>query len=377
MERLDTIIANERSPLEAALHLARYATALPYARGARVLDIACGEGYGSSLLHQAGAVSVDGLDVSAEAIGTARQHYGRDGICFHHHTAETLTELFPDDHFSLVVSYETIEHLTNPTAFLREIRRVAAPDATLVISCPNDHWYFKNPGESNPFHIRKYTFEEFQQLTEAVLGPASRWALGGPIFGYGTTAWSPPLAYPRLSDCSWMSCRAADSALVVPGIPDAGYSPIQSIYYVGYWGPQEPIETSLAVFPASLDLIKAADMTVNANLPDVRARELQAIVSRLDGVQASIEALGDFCVYGAGSVARVIGPAFAERVVGVFDNNPSLRGTTVLGKPVRPVSELASFQAHPVVVTPIGRKAQIAPVLTGHRGQVIFVEDLF
>lgn len=60
-----------------AEHLHRYWLAVDLVRGRDVLDVACGEGYGSFLLSQA-ARSVTGADVSAEVIEHARNTYHRD-----------------------------------------------------------------------------------------------------------------------------------------------------------------------------------------------------------------------------------------------------------------------------------------------------------
>src|SRR5688572_17038072 len=59
-------------------HVYRYRFAASYAPGRRVLDIACGEGYGSAALLKAGAASVIGVDISAEAVAHARRKYGVD-----------------------------------------------------------------------------------------------------------------------------------------------------------------------------------------------------------------------------------------------------------------------------------------------------------
>src|SRR5512132_1491659 len=55
-------------------HWHRYHFAAPLARGKRVLDVACGEGYGSALLART-ATSVVGVDVSFEAVAHARRAY--------------------------------------------------------------------------------------------------------------------------------------------------------------------------------------------------------------------------------------------------------------------------------------------------------------
>src|SRR5687767_6601798 len=59
-------------------HIYRYRFAARFVRGRRVLDIACGEGYGAAALLRAGAASVIGVDISEEACEHARQKYGID-----------------------------------------------------------------------------------------------------------------------------------------------------------------------------------------------------------------------------------------------------------------------------------------------------------
>ena len=76
IERLKAGLEDPYDPIEASIHVGRYAMALPFASGRRVLDIACGEGYGSSLLA-ACATSVVGVDVAANAVAHAALKYRR------------------------------------------------------------------------------------------------------------------------------------------------------------------------------------------------------------------------------------------------------------------------------------------------------------
>ena len=135
-------------------HVYRYRFAMRHAVGKRVLDIACGEGYGAAALLHGGAASVIGLDNSTETCAHARRKYGIDA-----RVGEA--EAIPLDSASvdLVVSFETIEHLHRPAAFLAECARVLAPEGLLIVSSPNKDVYAKLDGP-NPFHCSELTEEE-------------------------------------------------------------------------------------------------------------------------------------------------------------------------------------------------------------------------
>ena len=99
-------------------HLARYEFAKKFASGKRVLDIACGSGYGSGELREAGARYVLGVDISDKAVEYAKAHYANSEVGFTVGSAENLSS---HGKFDLVVSFETIEHLEDPEIFLAEI----------------------------------------------------------------------------------------------------------------------------------------------------------------------------------------------------------------------------------------------------------------
>ena len=120
-------------------HLHRYAFAAQWSHGARILDAACGEGYGSALLAGA-ADSVTGVDISAEAIQHARRRYGHlENLQFE--TADCTSLPFGDGEFDQVVSFETLEHLAGQEALLAEFRRVLKHDGFLIISSPDKATY--------------------------------------------------------------------------------------------------------------------------------------------------------------------------------------------------------------------------------------------
>lgn len=149
-------------------HAARYDFARQYVKGLRVLDAACGTGYGSAMLADAGACSVLGVDISSEAIEFARRQYGtKRNLEFIQASVFQLTR-FVSGPFDLCVSFETIEHLEEPERFLSDVRSLLSPGGRLLISTPNRYIYspLNRDGRSshNPFHKIEWTTEEFTHL---------------------------------------------------------------------------------------------------------------------------------------------------------------------------------------------------------------------
>ena len=142
-------------------HWHRYAFAAGLVRGARVLDLACGEGYGSFLLaDQAGHVT--GVDISQQAVDHARTRYQRDNLEFAVGSAADIP--LEDDSFDRVVSFETLEHLAEQEEMLAEFRRVLRPDGLLIISSPDRAVYSDQAGYQNEFHVRELYRDELETL---------------------------------------------------------------------------------------------------------------------------------------------------------------------------------------------------------------------
>lgn len=147
-------------------HLHRYAFARAFARGRRVLDAACGEGYGSALLAEL-ADRVVGVDISPQAIEHARGRYAaRANLMFEQADAVAFVAR-PAEQFDLVVSFETLEHLAEQEALLDGFARALAPEGVLLISTPDKLHYSEQPGTSNPFHVRELYREEFEEMLRA------------------------------------------------------------------------------------------------------------------------------------------------------------------------------------------------------------------
>jgi SAM-dependent methyltransferase len=221
--------------ISAAEHVVRYHSVRELCRGKRVLDVSCGEGYGSALLAKWGAAQVVGIDVSSEAVTVAEQVFARPNIQFVQGDACQLTDVLGDiPGFDLIVSFETIEHVRDVPGLLAGIKQYSAAGGTIVISCPNDHV----EEEDNPYHLRSYTFDEFRETTTAILGPASGWLLGTPAHGQ--------LLYPagdtrmENGDDSRMmlltECNGLPHAAVIPAQPNIAPSAANCKFYVGYWG---------------------------------------------------------------------------------------------------------------------------------------------
>ncbi|MEO0632491.1 MAG: class I SAM-dependent methyltransferase, partial [Planctomycetota bacterium] len=118
------------------LHLRRYLLASRFASGARVIDAACGTGYGCELLAEQGAASVLGLDIDPQTIDYANRYHAHDAVRF---VASDVTALPADTgSIDLVTSFETIEHLQEPARLVAEFARVLSPGGVLVLSTPND-----------------------------------------------------------------------------------------------------------------------------------------------------------------------------------------------------------------------------------------------
>jgi SAM-dependent methyltransferase len=141
-----------------AEHLARYQLAARLARGRRVLDVACGEGYGTAMLAAAGALSVVGIDLDPETAAHARRRHGVDA-----RVGDAADLPFSAGQIDVIVSFETIEHVADPEAVIEEFARVLGDAGVLIMSTPNAREYKVD----NPFHVREFTPEEFYDALRA------------------------------------------------------------------------------------------------------------------------------------------------------------------------------------------------------------------
>ena len=133
-------------------HLHRYHWAALFSGGKRVLDIACGEGYGSEILARS-ATQVIGVDVS-QAVVHASSKYSQTNLEFLVGSCDGIP--VSDASVDVVVSFETIEHHDRHQKMMREVKRVLRPDGILIISSPDKYVYSDVSGYKNPFHVREF-----------------------------------------------------------------------------------------------------------------------------------------------------------------------------------------------------------------------------
>jgi 2-polyprenyl-3-methyl-5-hydroxy-6-metoxy-1,4-benzoquinol methylase len=154
-------------------HLAVYAWIGARVGGLRVVDLACGEGYGSALLARA-ALRVTGVDANPDAHEHARLRYRAPNLRFVRDMVERFCE--PCD---AVVFLQTIEHVHDPDGVLENVRGMLGGGGTAYVSTPNVLTLApKGDGRSaNPWHLREYRAKEFRALCEAHFGAVELYGL--------------------------------------------------------------------------------------------------------------------------------------------------------------------------------------------------------
>ncbi len=142
-------------PARTELHLRRYQFAASCAENVRALDAACGTGYGSAMLARAGATRVIGVDADERTIQYAERRHGLERVSFLQQDATSLA--FEPGSFDLIVSFETVEHVEDPSALIAGFARALENDGRLIISTPN------NQGLTT-HHLHSFTRQSFQDL---------------------------------------------------------------------------------------------------------------------------------------------------------------------------------------------------------------------
>jgi SAM-dependent methyltransferase len=143
-------------------HLAVYEWIGARVASLRVIDLACGEGYGADVLSRS-AASVVGVDANPEAYEHARLRYVRQNLRFERGLVETYGE---DGSCDAVVFLQTIEHVQNPAAVLAHLAAMLSRAGVAYVSTPNVLTLAPSGAvkSDNPWHVREYRAGEFEHL---------------------------------------------------------------------------------------------------------------------------------------------------------------------------------------------------------------------
>ncbi len=147
-------------------HLVVYEWIARRVDGRRVVDLACGEGYGSALLART-AARVVGVDANPEAFAHARLKYAAPNLTFE----RNMIELWEGD-VDCVVFLQTIEHVQDADAMLERVKALIGRDGVAFVTTPNV-LTLAPPGRErsdNPWHVREYRPAEFRALCAAHFG---------------------------------------------------------------------------------------------------------------------------------------------------------------------------------------------------------------
>lgn len=147
-------------------HVHRYLAAIKIiGQNKKVLDIACGNGFGSEIISRQDN-QVIGADISEETIKYCQSNYHNEKLSFL--VVDGTNTGFPAETFDAVVSFETIEHTTAYMKMLAEFRRITKKEGVIIISTPN--FIINSPGGKlvNPYHTQEFTFAELSGILKGV-----------------------------------------------------------------------------------------------------------------------------------------------------------------------------------------------------------------
>ena len=143
-------------------HLHRYVFAAHFVKGKTVLDLACGEGYGTYILARE-AEYVAGVDIDKLTVQHARSRYVKDNLEFIEGSILAVP-IEGGKKFDVAVCFEAIEHIAEHDKLLSEVKRLLKDDGLFIVSTPNKTVYTDEPDYHNPFHVKELYFDEFKIL---------------------------------------------------------------------------------------------------------------------------------------------------------------------------------------------------------------------
>jgi 2-polyprenyl-3-methyl-5-hydroxy-6-metoxy-1,4-benzoquinol methylase len=161
----ERILLEKETPLMIARHFCAYRFAESFANGKDVLDIGCGEGYGSDFLSNC-AKSVLGIDYDRDVISYAREKYSKKNLEFLILDIKDLAGL--NRKFDVICSFQNIEHIRDTDKLLNDVLSLLNDNGVFICSTCNIK--DASPGRTIPFnrfHVKEYLAYEFQELMKA------------------------------------------------------------------------------------------------------------------------------------------------------------------------------------------------------------------
>ena len=158
----ERILLEKETPLMIARHLCAYKFSKDYVGDKKVLDIGCGQGYGTYYLAGFAKEAV-GIDYEEAIVNYAKNKYQRDNLRFLVFNIKDLHSF--NDKFDIMCSFQVIEHLYEPKRFLMDVKSLLTESGIFICSTPNKldaSPYTDTP--LNKFHAKEYLFGEFAEL---------------------------------------------------------------------------------------------------------------------------------------------------------------------------------------------------------------------
>lgn len=143
-------------------HIHRYLLCQRYVSGKRVLDLACGEGYGSWYLSQI-ASEVVGIDICKESIQHASHQYQKSNLSFRIGSILNVP-INKSECFDVIVCFEALEHISEHAELLCHVKSLLTQNGMFIVSTPNKPVYSENGTRQNPYHLKELDFNEFDML---------------------------------------------------------------------------------------------------------------------------------------------------------------------------------------------------------------------
>jgi len=142
-----------------------------------VLEVGCGEGYGTNLLSQH-AGKIIGLDVDENTIAHASKKYHSENCIFEVYDGVRIP--YNDNTFDAVISFQVIEHLQNDISYISEICRVLKVNGFLILTTPNRTCRLKSGQKPwNRFHVREYAPHELDHVLKSKFSDVKVWGIRG------------------------------------------------------------------------------------------------------------------------------------------------------------------------------------------------------